>query len=163
MTREGIYLNKVTTRDSWAWVVKPRPKANFVAVGCEDGSIAMLQLVFATVHGLYGDRYVYRDSMTDVIIQHLITEQKVRIKCRWVFKAEPALADIPLLCLHITNFRAMTATQQYNKLSTDVTIVIVLTSLRSASAYLLALYPAGTMLRKLPCTRTVLQCSCQPG
>eukprot|EP00878_Enallax_costatus_P032692 GHUV01035947.1.p1 GENE.GHUV01035947.1~~GHUV01035947.1.p1 ORF type:complete len:180 (+),score=45.40 GHUV01035947.1:482-1021(+) len=82
MTKEGIYLNKVTTRDSWAWVVKPRPKANFVAVGCEDGSIAMLQLVFATVHGLYGDRYVYRDLMTDVIIQHLITEQKVRIKCR---------------------------------------------------------------------------------
>lgn len=83
MTKEGIYLNKVTTRDSWAWVVKPRPKANYVAVGCEDGSIAMLQLVFATVHGLYGDRYVYRDLMTDVIIQHLITEQKVRIKCRW--------------------------------------------------------------------------------
>lgn len=84
MTREGIYLSKVATRDSWAWVVQPRPKGNFVAVGCEDGSIAMLQLMFSTVHGLYGDRYVYRDQMTDVIIQHLITEQKVRIKCRWV-------------------------------------------------------------------------------
>lgn len=82
MTREGIYLNKVTSRNSWTWVVKPRPKANYIAVGGEDGSIAMLQLVFSTVHGLYGDRYVYRDLMTDVIIQHLITEQKVRIKCR---------------------------------------------------------------------------------
>eukprot|EP00879_Flechtneria_rotunda_P020074 GHRR01021110.1.p1 GENE.GHRR01021110.1~~GHRR01021110.1.p1 ORF type:complete len:1138 (+),score=467.94 GHRR01021110.1:213-3626(+) len=82
LTREGIYLTKVTQRDSWIWVVKPRPKANFIAVGCEDGSLAMLQLVFATVHGLYGDRYVYRDLMTDVIIQHLITEQRVRIKCR---------------------------------------------------------------------------------
>ncbi|WIA11467.1 hypothetical protein OEZ85_011583 [Tetradesmus obliquus] len=82
MTREGIYLSKVATRDSWTWVVQPRPKGNFVAVGCEDGSIAMLQLMFSTVHGLYGDRYVYRDQMTDVIIQHLITEQKVRIKCR---------------------------------------------------------------------------------
>ena len=42
----------------------------------------MQQLIFSTVHGLYQDRYAYRDNMTDVIIQHLITEQKVRIKCR---------------------------------------------------------------------------------
>ena len=55
---------------------------NYVAVGCEDGSIAMYQLIFSTIHGLYQDRYAFRDYMTDVIIQHLITEQKVRIKCR---------------------------------------------------------------------------------
>jgi len=82
MTREGIYLTKVLARDSWVWAVKARPKANFVVCGCEDGSITMVQLAFGTVHGLYGDRYVYRDLMSDVIIQHLITEQKVRIKCR---------------------------------------------------------------------------------
>ena len=45
-------------------------------LGCQDGTIAFVQLIFSTVHGLYKDRYAYRDSMTDVIVQHLITEQK---------------------------------------------------------------------------------------
>ena len=45
-------------------------------LGCQDGTIAFYQLIFSTVHGLYKDRYAYRDSMTDVIVQHLITEQK---------------------------------------------------------------------------------------
>lgn len=38
--------------------------------------------MFNTVHGLYQDRYAYRDAMSDVIIQHMITEQKVRIRTR---------------------------------------------------------------------------------
>ncbi len=51
-TKEGIFLTTVATRAAWAWCVRPRPKANYVAVGCEDGSIAMLQLVFSTVSGV---------------------------------------------------------------------------------------------------------------
>ena len=34
------------------------PKQNYVAVGCHDGTIALYQLIFSTVHGLYKDRYV---------------------------------------------------------------------------------------------------------
>lgn len=45
-------------------------------VGCQDSTISFYQLIFSTVHGLYKDCYAYRDSMTDVIVQHLITEQK---------------------------------------------------------------------------------------
>ena len=56
--------------------MKPRPKNNFLAVGCNDGTLGMFHTVFSTVHGLYQDRYAHRDTMTDVIIQHLITEQK---------------------------------------------------------------------------------------
>ena len=64
------------------WCAAARPNHNFVAVGSHSGQISMHQLIFSTVHGLYKDRYAFRDSMTDVIVQHLITEQKVRIKCR---------------------------------------------------------------------------------
>lgn len=51
-------------------------------MGCNDGSISMYQTIFSTVHGLYQDRYAHRDTMTDVIVQHLVTEQKIRIKTR---------------------------------------------------------------------------------
>ena len=45
-------------------------------VGCQDGSVAVYELTFSTVHSLYKERYAFRENMTDVIIQHLITEEK---------------------------------------------------------------------------------------
>ena len=42
----------------------------------------MYQLLFSTVHGLYRDRYAYRDYMTDVVVQRMDTDQKVRIRCK---------------------------------------------------------------------------------
>ncbi|XP_074646999.1 intraflagellar transport protein 122 homolog [Tubulanus polymorphus] len=85
-TKEGVRLGTVSEHNSWVWCCKVKPDSNYVAVGCQDGTIAYYQLIFSTVHGLYKDRYAYRDNMTDVIIQHLITEQKVRIKCRDLVK-----------------------------------------------------------------------------
>lgn len=81
-TRDGIYLAAICEMDSWIWAIKARPKTNFVAVGCDDGTIALYCLVFGTVHGIYQERYAYRENITDVIVQHLMTEQKVRIKTR---------------------------------------------------------------------------------
>ncbi|DAZ94814.1 TPA: hypothetical protein N0F65_012841 [Lagenidium giganteum] len=81
-TRDGIFLANICELENWVWAIKARPKTNFVAVGCEDGSISVYCLVFGTVHGIYQERYAYRENMTDVIVQHLMTEQKVRIKTR---------------------------------------------------------------------------------
>eukprot|EP00033_Pygsuia_biforma_P001760 GCRY01001970.1.p1 GENE.GCRY01001970.1~~GCRY01001970.1.p1 ORF type:complete len:1226 (+),score=346.97 GCRY01001970.1:229-3906(+) len=81
-TKDGIKLSTVGEREGWVWCCRVRPHHNAVAVGCNDGTISMYQLHFSTVHGLYHDRYAYRDYMTDVIIQHLTKDQKVRIKCR---------------------------------------------------------------------------------
>lgn len=44
--------------------------------------MACYNLAFNTVHALYRERYAYRENMCDVIIQHLVSSQKVRIKCR---------------------------------------------------------------------------------
>mmetsp|Transcript_56941 Transcript_56941/g.123236 ORF Transcript_56941/g.123236 Transcript_56941/m.123236 type:complete len:1277 (+) Transcript_56941:78-3908(+) len=81
-SRDGIFLGDLGEREDWIWSVAVRPKQNNVAAGCNDGMVMMYQVVFSTVHGLYQDRYAYRDVMTDVIIQHLVTERKVRIRCK---------------------------------------------------------------------------------
>uniref|UniRef100_A0A665T4N4 Intraflagellar transport protein 122 homolog n=1 Tax=Echeneis naucrates TaxID=173247 RepID=A0A665T4N4_ECHNA len=85
-TKDGVRLGTIGEQNAWVWTCRVRPDSNFVVLGCQDGTIACYQLIFSTVHGLYKDRYAYRDSMTDVIVQHLITEQKVRIKCRELVK-----------------------------------------------------------------------------
>lgn len=86
-TKDGIHLGIVGEQQkSWVWCCAPRPNSNYVALGCQDGTVAYYQLNFSTVHGLYKERYAYRENMTDIIIQHLLTEQKVRIKCRDLIK-----------------------------------------------------------------------------
>ncbi|XP_069340502.1 intraflagellar transport protein 122 homolog isoform X7 [Eulemur rufifrons] len=85
-TKDGVRLGTVGEQNSWVWTCKVKPESNYVVVGCQDGTISFYQLIFSTVHGLYKNRYAYRDSMTDVIVQHLITEQKVRIKCKDLVK-----------------------------------------------------------------------------
>ncbi|KAI9343877.1 WD40-repeat-containing domain protein [Zopfochytrium polystomum] len=81
-TAEGVKLGAICERESWVWTCKVKPRQNHIAVGCHDGTIALYQIAFNTVHGLYEDRYAYRENMTDVVIQHLSTDQRARIKCR---------------------------------------------------------------------------------
>ena len=75
-TSEGIKLFTVCEKDSWVLCAKHRPNSNFVAVGCQDGTVCVFQLVISTVHGLYKEKYAYRANMTDVIIQNLISDTK---------------------------------------------------------------------------------------
>ncbi|EQC37613.1 hypothetical protein SDRG_05207 [Saprolegnia diclina VS20] len=81
-TKEGIFLADICDTGAWVWAAKARPKANAIAIGSDDGTIAVYNIVFGTVHGIFQERYSYRENMTDVIVQHLMTDQKVRIKSR---------------------------------------------------------------------------------
>eukprot|EP00051_Salpingoeca_urceolata_P027998 m.484376 g.484376 ORF g.484376 m.484376 type:complete len:1206 (+) comp23337_c0_seq1:143-3760(+) len=85
-TKEGVFLANVAQQEGWVWCCAVRPKQNYVVIGCHDGTIALHQLIFSTVHGLYKDRYAYRKDMTDVIIQDLSSEVESRIRCRDLVK-----------------------------------------------------------------------------
>ncbi|XP_013179593.1 PREDICTED: intraflagellar transport protein 122 homolog [Papilio xuthus] len=79
LTTEGVVM--LNTPQDWVWAIAPSPLQNTMAVACQDGTLWCYQIVFSTVHGLYRERYAYRENITDVIIQHLTTGNKVRIKC----------------------------------------------------------------------------------
>ena len=40
-TKEGVRLSPLAEREEWVWCCVPRPNANYVAVGCNDGTITM--------------------------------------------------------------------------------------------------------------------------
>jgi len=53
-TREGFKLKELgKPYKGWVWSAVPRPKHNEIAVGTNDGELAVLKLTFATVHGLF--------------------------------------------------------------------------------------------------------------
>lgn len=87
MTNEGFQLTKIgNDYDSWVWSCAVNPTSSHIAIGTQNGNINYLQLSWDIVHGLYGERYAYRENMTDIIIQNLQTSQKVRIKCKDLIK-----------------------------------------------------------------------------
>jgi intraflagellar transport protein 122 len=81
-TCEGIMVDEVCQKEGWVWSCKAQRNSPYFAVGSEDGIIAVHQLTFDTIDALYGDKYAYRQSLTDVVIRNLATKQESRIKCR---------------------------------------------------------------------------------
>lgn len=81
-TKDGVELTSLVERGDWVWTCVPRPGHNSVAVGCNDGTIAMCELIFSTVHGLCREWYAHRDVMTDVVVHHVATDARLRLRCR---------------------------------------------------------------------------------
>ncbi|XP_054721497.1 LOW QUALITY PROTEIN: intraflagellar transport protein 122 homolog [Uloborus diversus] len=85
-TKEGVFVGFISQQDSWVWCCAARDDSTQVAIGTQDGIVAYYDVGFSTVHSLYRDRYAFRQNMTDVVVQHLITEDKVVVKCRELVK-----------------------------------------------------------------------------
>ena len=83
-TSDGTVLSTLASRDGWVWCVRGHPKKNCIAVGSEDGSIAVYQLLFSTVHGLYNDRYAFRYNS-----KHIAFPACVTCPCRQSLRPNP--------------------------------------------------------------------------
>jgi len=81
-TKDCIYITSIQKYEDWVWAASVNAPHNVVVSGTSKGTLKAHQVVFPMVHGLYKDRYAYRDQLTDVIIQHLVTDTRVRIRCR---------------------------------------------------------------------------------
>lgn len=95
-SRDGIRLAEIVSKDSWVWAVacsqSRQAAASFssefdrVVLGSDSGTIDAVQVTFDAVHFLYKDRYAYRENLTEIIVHHLISDKKVRIKCKDLVK-----------------------------------------------------------------------------
>ncbi len=45
-------------------------------VGRQDGSISLFELRLPPVHSLYKERYAYRDQLTEIVVCHLLSQQR---------------------------------------------------------------------------------------
>eukprot|EP00826_Nyctotherus_ovalis_P048259 TRINITY_DN5660_c0_g1_i7.p1 TRINITY_DN5660_c0_g1~~TRINITY_DN5660_c0_g1_i7.p1 ORF type:complete len:916 (+),score=268.90 TRINITY_DN5660_c0_g1_i7:716-3463(+) len=81
-TKDCLYIGPVQKYADWVWGISVNAPHNIVVSGTSKGALKAHQVLFPMVHGLYKDRYAYRDQLTDVIIQHLVTDVRVRIRCR---------------------------------------------------------------------------------
>ena len=77
-----VKLGEINCLNDWVWSSSTFPDKKTIFSGTNSGQMVKQEIDFKTVHGLYGDRYAYRELMTDVIIQHLVTETRVKIRCR---------------------------------------------------------------------------------
>ena len=80
--KEGVLLGTVGEMNDWVWSVAVNPVSKSIFAGANNGAISLYNVEFNVINGLYQDRYAYRELMTDVIIQHLVTETRVKIRCR---------------------------------------------------------------------------------
>ena len=66
--KEGIKLGLIGETKDWVWQTAVNPGTKTLFAGANNGQLCMFGVEFDKVHGLYQERYAYREAMTDVII-----------------------------------------------------------------------------------------------
>jgi intraflagellar transport protein 122 len=82
-TKEGIHITSITENiNDWVMAIKPSNKYNSFVVCTNDGRVLDYQINFQIVHGIYNEKYVFRQNLMDIIIHNLSTNTKSKIKCK---------------------------------------------------------------------------------
>ena len=81
-SKDGTFLVNVAEAQDWIWAAKQRPRQFFIGTASNDGVVAGVELNITTVHSIYQEHYVYRDSLTDFVVQHLMSDRRLRMQCR---------------------------------------------------------------------------------
>ena len=81
-TNEGIKIGEVTLDSGSVKCTKYLNDNIKFALGSEDGRLEVRKLHVDPLAATHRSRFTYRNNLTDVVIQHLVTNQKARIRCR---------------------------------------------------------------------------------
>lgn len=64
------------------WCAACHGESDSLVTGSCGGAIDFIKMDFDTVDALYRDRYAYRENLTDVVVHHLTTDKRIRIKVK---------------------------------------------------------------------------------
>lgn len=84
-TKDGIFLGSISDKQQ-GWIKKAVHHSNSadenqIAFCTHDGNLVLISIEFNFIYSVHRDRFAFREKMTDVVVQHLRTEAKIRIKC----------------------------------------------------------------------------------
>lgn len=110
LSREGVKLADVSkVADSWIWCADSCAEEDTLAYGTHNGLIEFAKTKFDSVNSMCNDRFAYRENLTEVIVHHLVTDKKVRIKCKdmihnlSLFRNKLAVQLLDRICVYESN------------------------------------------------------------
>lgn len=148
LSREGVKLADISkVADSWIWCADSCAEEDTLAYGTNHGLIEFVKTKFDSVNSMSNDRFAYRENLTEVIVHHLITDKKVRIKCKdmihhlSLFRNKLAVQLLDRICVYETNIddekdihfrlrkeRIILASASFNVESKAVTNLMIVTT-----------------------------------
>jgi hypothetical protein len=81
-SRDLGYLTEINSLNDWSWSTKFRPKHQEIAMTTNSGFITVHQLSKKNIFSCHHELYARRENFTDVIIENIAMNQKLRVKCK---------------------------------------------------------------------------------
>ena len=85
-SRDLNYLGDLMELTDWSWKTSFRPKSNSIAITTNDGLISVREMSKKPIFSSYREIFATRDNLTDVVIENLLINQKLRLKCKELVK-----------------------------------------------------------------------------